>query len=103
IMGVLMGFAAFAISPAMLAWMAPTLIGLIFAVNISYMSGSLSVGLTLRRWRLLLIPEETNPPPIIAAARAAQAAAGLALPEVEDGLTTVVLDGRVRALHESLL
>lgn len=103
IMGVLMGLAAFAISPAMLAWMTPTLIGLIFAVNISHASGSLGIGLTLRRWRLLLIPEETSPPAIIGAARAAQAAAGRALPEVEDGLTLVVLDGRVRALHESLL
>jgi membrane glycosyltransferase len=103
IMGVLMGLAAFAISPAMLAWLAPTLIGLVFAVNISYASGSLGIGLALKRWRLLLIPEETAPPPIIAAARAAQAATGIALPEVEDGLTTVVLDDRVRALHESLL
>jgi membrane glycosyltransferase len=103
IMGVLMGLAAFAISPAMLAWLAPTLIGLIFAVNISYASGSLSLGLLLRRWRLLLIPEETAPPAIIGAARATQAAAGRALPEVEDGLTLVVLDRHVRALHESLL
>lgn len=97
--GVLMALAAYIISPAILAWMAPTLIGLALAVPISWASGSLAAGLWLKRANLLLIPEETDPPPIIAAANAAQTLAEHELPEVEDGLTSVVEDGRARAVH----
>ena len=97
--GVFMSLAAYVISPAILAWMAPTLIGLILAVPISWISGSLAAGLGLKKIRLLLIPEETDPPAIIAAAHAAQKAAEAELPEVEDGLTSVVEDPRARAVH----
>lgn len=97
--GVFMSLAAYVISPAILAWMAPTLIGLILAVPISWTSGSLAAGLGLKKIRLLLIPEETDPPPIVAAANAAHAAAEADLPEVEDGLTTVVENPHARAVH----
>lgn len=97
--GVVMALAAYVISPAILAWMAPTLIGLMLAVPLSWASGSLATGLALKRVALLLIPEETDPPAILAAAAATQAAAEAELPEVEDGLTTVVENRHARAVH----
>ncbi|MEJ1159252.1 glucans biosynthesis glucosyltransferase MdoH [Prosthecomicrobium sp. N25] len=101
--GVVMGLAAYAISPAILAWMAPTLVGLVGAVGISWASGSMALGLALRRAGLLTIPEETSPPGVIESAARFQADAEEDLPEVEDGLTLVVNDRRVRDLHERLL
>jgi membrane glycosyltransferase len=97
--GLLMAVASYAISPAILAWMAPTLIGLVLAVPISWASGSLAAGLCLKRLRLLLIPEETDPPAILAAAAAAQAEAERELPEIEDGLTAVVETAWIRDVH----
>lgn len=97
--GVAMAAAAYIISPAILAWMAPTVIGLILAVPISWASGSLGAGLFLKKIHLLLIPEETDPPAILAAAHACQTAAATELPEVEDGLTTVVENSHARLVH----
>ncbi len=97
--GVFMALAAYVISPAILAWMAPTLIGLVLAVPISWTSGSLAAGLGLKKIRLLLIPEETDPPAIVGAAHDAQHLAEAELPEVEDGLTSVVETPHARAVH----
>jgi membrane glycosyltransferase len=95
-----MTLAAYVISPAILAWMAPTLVGLVGAVVISWASGSAEFGLAFRRAKLLMIPEEREPPAIIGATMAQQTLAAHDLPEVEDGLITVVEDRRVRELHE---
>ncbi len=100
--GVFMSLAAYVISPAILAWMAPTLIGLAMAVPISWASGSLAAGLGLKKARLLLIPEETAPPAVIGAAREAQLSAEAELPEVEDGLSAVVENPIARAVHARL-
>jgi len=97
--GVVMTLAAYVISPAILAWMSPTVIGLMLAVPISWASGSLAAGLALKKVRLLLIPEETDPPAILAAAGRAQHLAEAELPEVEDGLTSVVENPQIRAVH----
>ena len=101
--GAIMGLAAYVISPAIVAWMAPTLIGLILAVPLSWASGSADAGLALKRFSLMMIPEETAPPAVITEANRLEAEAVEDLPEVEDGLTLVVADPRVRELHERLL
>lgn len=97
--GLGMALAAYIISPAILAWMAPTIIGLVLAVPISWASGSLGAGLFLKKIHLLLIPEETDPPAILAEANTLQTLAAKELPELEDGLTTVVEDSHARAVH----
>ena len=97
--GLLMALSAYVISPAILAWMAPTIIGLVLAVPISWTSGSMGAGLFLKKIHLLLIPEETDPPAIMALAHDCQSAAAADLPELEDGLTTVVEDRHARAIH----
>jgi len=100
--GFLMTLAAYVISPAILAWMAPTLVGLLLAVPISWTSGSLGAGLGLKKVRLLLIPEETDPPAIMASASRLQTLTEDELPEIEDGLTAVVEDPRTRAVHAAM-
>jgi membrane glycosyltransferase len=64
LLGVIAGISALLIAPSLAAWMSPTIIGLILAVQISHMSGMLSIGLFLKRFRLLMTPEERNPPQI---------------------------------------
>ena len=101
--GLVMTFAAYVISPAILAWMAPTLVGLVGAAQISWASGSADFGMAFRRLQLLMIPEELSPPSILTETSAYQAIAATDLPEIEDGLAVVVEDRRVRDLHERLM
>ncbi|HWK53128.1 MAG TPA: glucans biosynthesis glucosyltransferase MdoH [Hyphomicrobiales bacterium] len=49
-------------APPLLAWMSPTLIGLVLAIALSALSGSVACGLWLRRVGLLRIEEECSEP-----------------------------------------
>ena len=62
LLGLITLFAAALISPSLVAWMSPTIAGLILAIPLSWASGSLSLGLAMRRIGLLRTPEETSPP-----------------------------------------
>ncbi len=63
--GVMMGAAAYFVSPALLAWMSPVIIGLVFSIPIVALTSARGPGQFLRRLRLLSIPEETRPPAIL--------------------------------------
>ena len=69
VLGVVTLFAGAAIAPSLVAWMSPTIAGLLLAIPLSWGSGHLGSGLFLKRFGLMLIPEETNVPPIATAAR----------------------------------
>ncbi len=101
IMGCLLGFAAWAVSPGLLGWMAPALIGMIAGVGTSYFSAQLAVGLRARQRGILQIPEEITPPDI--ARRAAAAAAEIREPQAASGFNAVISDNRTGALHLALL
>ncbi len=89
-LGVITGISAFLIATSLAAWMSPTIIGLILAIQISHMSGMLSLGLFLKRLRLLLTPEERHPPAIAVTAT-----------KLSDELTLLSLDSTepLRLLH----
>ncbi len=72
LLGIVTGIAAFLIATALFVWMSPTILGLVLAIPLSWMSGQLVLGLGLRRAGLLATPEETSPPPIVARANALQ-------------------------------
>ncbi|GJM23224.1 MAG: glucans biosynthesis glucosyltransferase H [Planctomycetota bacterium] len=72
-------------SPTLVAWMSPTLLGLIGAACLSRWSGSVGIGQALRRAKLFVIPEETSPPEILRARDAA-------LPGYRQALEGVDLD-----------
>jgi membrane glycosyltransferase len=65
LMGILIGAIAFFISPTLLAWLAPTLIGLLLAVPMSKLSGSVRIGRMLGWLGLLRTPEEKQLPPLV--------------------------------------
>jgi membrane glycosyltransferase len=54
------------ISPPLLAWVSPALLGLFLAVPLSRLSGSESLGRFLARFALLRTPEELEAPPLVA-------------------------------------
>ena len=91
------------ISPSLVAWMSPTIAGLILAIFLSWGSGMLSLGLALKRMGLLLTPEETTPPPV--ATRANGLAAELASENIDDadGILAIHADPEFRAIHEAFL
>jgi membrane glycosyltransferase len=91
------------ISPSLVAWMSPTIAGLILAIFLSWGSGMLSLGLALKRMGLLLTPEETIPPPV--ATRANGLAAELASENIDeaDGILAIHADPEFRAIHEAFL
>jgi membrane glycosyltransferase len=53
------------LSPSLLAWVSPALLGLLLAVPLSRASGSQSIGLALSRIALLRTPEEVEPPALV--------------------------------------
>jgi membrane glycosyltransferase len=91
------------ISPSLVAWMSPTIAGLLLAAVLTWGTGQLSVGLALRRTGLLLTPEETSPPPIVQqAARWREGLAPVAAPGA-DGLVILHRDRELRELHARFL
>jgi membrane glycosyltransferase len=76
-LGLVTGISAFLIATSLLAWMSPTILGLLLAIQISWASGQLSIGMWLKRRGILLTPEESTPPAIAidANARAEELAA----------------------------
>lgn len=63
--GVLIGVVAWFISPTLLAWLSPTLAGLLLAVPLSKLSGSVAVGKMFAWLGLLRTPEERHPPAVM--------------------------------------
>jgi membrane glycosyltransferase len=70
VLGLITGISAFLIATSLFAWMSPTILGLLLAIQISWSSGQLSIGLWLKERGILLTPEETSPPPIATLANA---------------------------------
>lgn len=56
----------FYLSPPLLAWMSPTLVGLVLAIPLAALSGNRWLARGLRAMGLLTTPEERQPPPIMA-------------------------------------
>jgi membrane glycosyltransferase len=103
----LLGFvtlvAGLLISPSLVAWMSPTIAGLIFAALLTWGSAQRSIGLGLRRKGLLLTPEETNPPPLIGQAAVwREKLAPAAVPDT-DWLKILHRDAELREWHTRFL
>jgi len=66
LLGLVVSVLLWHLSRDILAWMSPTLIGLLLAIPLSRVSGSAEVGKALLRCHLLRIPEESRQPPVMA-------------------------------------
>lgn len=91
------------ISPSLVAWMSPTIAGLILAIFLSWASGQLSIGLWLKKHGLLLTPEETEPPAIAQRANVLMQELSAAGADDENCLAAIHSDGFLRAAHDAFL
>ena len=69
VLGVVWGAAMLRLAPQFFWWLTPVFAGLISSVWLTVWTSRPSAGLRLRRWGLLLTPEETAPPPELVALR----------------------------------
>lgn len=101
-MGLLMLIAGLMISPSLVAWMSPTILGLVLAILLSWATGQLSLGIFLRRSGLLGTPEERAKPCIV---RRANKLGKVLARQVEkaEGLRSLYEDPEFRAVHLAML
>jgi membrane glycosyltransferase len=103
VLGAVAGLSAFLISTSLFLWMSPTILGLVLAIPLSWISGSLTAGLVLKRLGLLLTPAETTPPPIVVHANALQAQNETRGFDDADALLVLHADQDFRERHEAML
>lgn len=98
--GLLLGASAWLISPILLAWLSPILVGLILSVPLSKLSGSTAAGSILGHLCLLRIPEDVQPPAVLTRRNQLVASAN---PLPDDGLLALVQSKSVCEQHVQAL
>jgi membrane glycosyltransferase len=101
VVGIALGVTAFAVRPALVAWLAPVVLGLVLGPLLTVLSSSPRLARLLARVGLLETPCERRPPPVVAHARQLVARARRPLPA--DPLVAVVDDPALNALHVAVL
>ena len=94
--GIVIAVVAYFLSPTLLAWLSPAVLGLVLAIPLSRASGSVAIGRALRKLAIFRIPEESAPHAMITR-RNELVAAAPALPE--DGLRYLARDPAARIAH----
>ncbi|ARN83558.1 glucan biosynthesis glucosyltransferase H [Methylocystis bryophila] len=102
-MGVLSLIAGLLISPSLVAWMSPTIAGLILSIPISYLTGQRWLGLVFRRAGVLGTPEETTTPPVAKRGKALYKGLQRLGEDEANGLQAIHDDPQLRELHERWL
>lgn len=102
-LGVLTLIVGLLISKSLAAWMSPTIAGLMLAIPLSWMSGKLAIGMTLRRLGLLVTPEEGARPRVAARAGELEQELAAAASAEADSLRALHADPQFRAVHEGIL
>ncbi len=72
---------SFAVSPWLMLWMSPVLLGLVLSMPVVAFTAAPEAGRRLRRWGIFLTPEEVAPPPILTRVQGLRS--GLAQPVAE--------------------
>ena len=103
LLGVVAGISAFLIATSLFLWMSPTILGLVLAIPLSWLSGSLAAGLTLKRLGLLLTPDEARPPPIVTRANELTKQNAMLGFDDADGMQVLHADPEFRERHEAML
>ncbi len=102
-LGAAMLVAGLMISPSLVAWMSPTILGLLLAIVLSWGTGLLSVGLSTRRIGLLTTPEERARPTVVARANVLAEELARDAADAPAGLAALHGDPRLRAFHSAWL
>jgi membrane glycosyltransferase len=66
LLGLVWGTVIVMLAPRFIWWVMPVLAGLVLSAFLTLISSRVDLGVALRRWGLLLTPEETSPPPELA-------------------------------------
>jgi membrane glycosyltransferase len=103
VLGALAGISAFMIATSLFLWMSPTIIGLLLAIPLSWLSGQLGAGLALKRLGLLMTPEEHQPPAIATRANELQIRNATLGFDDEDSLRAIYADAALRERHIEML
>lgn len=101
VFGLVLAAIAWAVSPALFAWMSPVLLGLALAVPLVSLTAGRNTGLALRRMGLLRIPEEAAPPAVLARAVQLQSLARDAGPG--ESLRRLLDEPALMAAHRAML
>jgi membrane glycosyltransferase len=92
--------ALFWLNPLLASWVLPVTLPMSFSIPLSVLSSRASLGMALRRWRLLQIPEEGAPPEVV---RRLQQLTSEADKGTARGLIRVVTDHLANAVHIGFL
>ncbi|NIX77568.1 glucans biosynthesis glucosyltransferase MdoH [Microvirga terricola] len=103
VLGVLAGLSAFMIATSLFLWMSPTILGLLLAIPLSWLSGQLGAGLALKKLGLLMTPEEHEPPSIATRANELQVRNTAFGFDDADSLRALFEDGALRERHVDML
>jgi membrane glycosyltransferase len=103
LLGLFTGLSAVMIATSLFLWMSPTVLGLVLAIPLSWLSGQLGAGLVLKRLGLLLMPAERQLPEIARRANALQADNARLGFDEEDSLAVLFRDRAFRERHEAML
>jgi membrane glycosyltransferase len=106
IIGVLWTSVSYMIGLGFLLWMAPILLGLVFAPVVSVLTSRSRYGLAMLNHRILATPEELKPSEVMVLADEAKAAVDPALTANaahRGGVVAAVVDPYVNGVHVSLL
>src|SRR5205814_3218720 len=99
--GLLLALAAYEVSYSLFAWMTPVIVGLILAVPLAQWTANPDTGRRLRRFKLLLTPEETRPPDILQ--RANVLVAEFASTGQRNAIERLFADAALLAAHRAML
>jgi len=93
--------ALFWLNPLLASWLLPVTIPMSLSIPISVLTSRVSLGTALRRWRLLLIPEESAPPQVIQNLLKLYAQA--CAEAMNRGILRMIADPVANALHVAFL
>jgi membrane glycosyltransferase len=96
VVGIVIAVVAYLLSPTLLAWLSPAVLGMVLAIPLSRASGSVALGQALRKLAIFRIPEEAAPHPIIVRRNEIVAAAP---PPPGDGLRHLMHDHAACVAH----
>jgi membrane glycosyltransferase len=101
--GVVLAIVAYTVSPVILAWMSPVVLGLVLAFPVSAVTGWPALGKAVYRLKLLATPEEIEPPAVLRRANELACEWAAIRPQLTDALTCLASDASWRALHAMML
>jgi membrane glycosyltransferase len=101
--GVALAVAAYNVSPGLLAWLSPVVLGLVLAIPVSAVTGWHGLGKVVRRLGLLATPEEVEPPAVVQRANELTYDWATTRPQMPDAFVRLASDVQLRALHAAML